>query len=130
MAASPGFRALFVLLAILALAVALAGCTSDQLSAPQGTGTPPPGAGPGTVTIKSFAFGPQQITVKQGTTVTWTNQDNVPHTVVSDAGAPDAFSSGSLIQGETFSFRFTKTGTYDYSCSIHPSMKGTVIVTS
>jgi plastocyanin len=130
---SPKYRAVVALLAMLVLAVALAGCTANQGTAPQSTGTAAPAApaaGPGTITIRSFAFSPQEITVAQGTTVTWTNQDSAPHTITSDTGAPEAISSDSLSQGASFSFTFTKPGTYPYHCSIHPSMKGTIIVTS
>jgi len=124
------FRTIFVLLTLVALAVAITGCTANQNPAPQGTGPATPAAGPGSVSINNFAFSPQQITVSQGTTVTWTNQDSVAHTVVSDAGAPGTFSSDPLSQGSSFTFTFTKPGTYTYHCSIHPSMTGTVTVTS
>ena len=80
------------------------------------------------VTIQNFAFSPQTITVAPGTTVIWTNKDNVDHTVTSDTGAwPD---SGSLATNQTFSHTFTKAGTYPYHCSIHPSMTARVIVSS
>jgi len=121
---------ILTVLSLLILAVALAGCSSSPGPVPQSTGTAAPAAGPGAITIKSFAFSPQEITVKQGTTVTWTNLDGVAHTIVSDAGAPEAISSGPLSQGASFSFSFTKPGTYPYHCSIHPSMTGSVIVTS
>ncbi|MGB7787588.1 cupredoxin domain-containing protein [Methanoregula sp.] len=124
------FRTVFVLLSLLALAVAITGCTANQNPAPQGAGPATPAAGPGSVSINNFAFSPRQVTVSQGTTVTWTNQDSVAHTVVSDAGVPDAFSSDPLSQGSSFTFTFTKPGTYTYHCSIHPSMTGTVTVTS
>lgn len=79
------------------------------------------------VTIQDFAFSPKSITVKAGTTVTWTNQDSVKHNVVSDSdGGPD----GPLLsKGETYSYTFAKAGTYDYHCQPHPYMKGTVTVT-
>ena len=121
---------LLAMLAALVIAIALAGCTSNTASTPQGTGTAPSNSGPGAVMIKSFSFSPSELTVKQGTAVTWTNQDSVIHTVVSDDGAPDAFTSDSLPQGAAFTFTFTKPGTYPYHCSVHPSMKGTIIVTS
>lgn len=79
------------------------------------------------VTIQNFAFSPAHITVKKGTTVTWTNQDSAAHNVTSNqSGGPK---SGTLEKGQTFSFKFDTTGTFDYICSIHPSMKGTVTVT-
>jgi plastocyanin len=130
MAITSPTMAVCALLAVLLLAVAVTGCTSSQGPTPQGTGTASPAAGPAAVTIKSFAFSPQEMTVKQGTAVTWTNEDNVPHTIVTDAGATEAFSSDALGQGGAFTFTFTKPGTYPYHCSIHPSMKGTVTVTS
>jgi plastocyanin len=130
MASPSRFPIILVLVTLLTITVAFAGCSSYQSPAPQGAGTAAPAAGPGAITIKSFAFSPQEMTVKQGTTVTWTNLDGVGHTIVSDAGAPDAISSEPISQGASFSFTFTKPGTYPYHCSIHPSMTGSVIVTS
>ena len=66
-----------------------------------------------------------QVTVAAGSTVTWTNKDDVPHTVVSDSGM---FRSAALDTNESFSFRFDKPGTYRYACSIHPRMLGTIVV--
>jgi amicyanin len=68
--------------------------------------------------------------VAVGTTVTWTNQDAVAHTV-SSTSAPEAqgFDSGLLDQGQSFAFTFTVPGTYKYQCNIHPFMKGTIVVT-
>lgn len=113
--------------ALLVLACMAAGCTSPP--APSATvSTQAPSSGSSTITIKNFAFDPPALTVKPGTTVTWVNQDSAPHLVVSDASAPAAFSSDQLSPGGSYSFTFTTPGTYGYSCSIHPSMKGTVIV--
>jgi plastocyanin len=80
------------------------------------------------VSIQNFAFVPQTITVAPGTTVVWTQKDSAPHTVTSDTGAWPA--SAQLSTGQTFSFTFTKVGTYPYHCSVHPYMTGKVIVTS
>jgi len=77
------------------------------------------------VTIKNMAFNPAQITVSAGTTVRWTNQDSITHTVTADNGQ---FSSGNLTSGDSYQFTFTTPGTYAYHCSIHPNMKGTVVV--
>jgi plastocyanin len=85
-------------------------------------------SGSNLVTIKNFAFSPAILTIKTGTTVTWTNQDGAPHQVASDPGTPVAFSSDSLANGASFQFTFTQPGTYAYYCTIHPSMKGTIIV--
>jgi len=82
---------------------------------------------PGAVTIDDFAFGPATVTVARGTTVTWTNQDDDPHTVVS-TDDPKLFKSAALDTGDSFSFTFDKAGTYKYFCTIHPRMQGTVIV--
>jgi plastocyanin len=77
------------------------------------------------VTILNFAFGPQAVTVKAGTTVHWTNHDTEAHTVTSNAGA---FGSPVLQPGASYSFAFTKPGTYRYHCTIHPFMTGMVKV--
>ena len=78
------------------------------------------------VAIKGFAFSPANITVKAGTTVTWTNQDQDAHTVTATGGA---FGSQALDTGAHYTFTFTKPGTYDYLCTIHPFMTATVVVT-
>lgn len=78
------------------------------------------------VTIANFAFSPATLTVKKGTTVTWTNQDSAPHNVRGTNGGP---SSETLAKGQSYSFTFTTAGTFPYICSIHPNMKATVIVT-
>jgi plastocyanin len=77
------------------------------------------------VKIDNFSFTPQSITVIVGTTVTWTNRDDIPHTVV---GTDGVFKSTVRDTDEKFSCTFTKAGTYPYYCSIHPKMTGTVVV--
>jgi len=77
------------------------------------------------VKIDNFSFGPAALTVPVGTTVSWTNRDDIPHTVVSTDGV---FKSKVLDTDEKFSFTFSKAGTYPYFCSIHPKMTGKVIV--
>ena len=79
------------------------------------------------VAIQGFAFGPAAITVKPGTTVTWTQQDEDQHTVTANDGS---FTSAALITGATYTHTFTAPGTYAYHCSIHPFMHGTVVVTN
>jgi plastocyanin len=76
------------------------------------------------VTIDNFTFSPAQLTVKVGTTVTWKNHDDIPHTIVS-AGK---FRSKTLDTDESFSFTFTAAGDYKYFCSLHPHMTGVVKV--
>ena len=77
------------------------------------------------VKIDNFSFGPAALTIAVGTTVTWTNRDDIPHTVVSD---DKVFKSKVLDTDEKFSFTFSKPGTYPYFCSIHPKMTGKVVV--
>jgi plastocyanin len=77
------------------------------------------------VKIDNFSFGPAAITVPVGTTVTWTNRDDIPHTVVSDE---KVFKSKVLDTDEKFSYTFAKAGTYPYFCSVHPKMTGKVVV--
>lgn len=81
------------------------------------------------VEVKNYAYGPIAITVKIGTKVTWTNRDDVGHTVTTESGAPAKIDSGLFGKGESFSYTFEKAGTYAYFCEPHPYMKGTVIVT-
>ena len=76
------------------------------------------------VTIDNFTFSPAQLVVKTGTTVTWKNQDDIPHTVVS-AGK---FKSKALDTDDSYSFTFTAAGDYTYFCSLHPHMTGTIKV--
>ena len=77
------------------------------------------------VKIDNFSFGPTALTVPVGTTVTWTNRDDIPHTVVS---TDRVFKSKALDTDDKFSFVFSKPGTYSYFCSIHPKMTGQVVV--
>jgi plastocyanin len=77
------------------------------------------------VKVDNFSFSPQAITIKPGTTVIWTNRDDIPHTVVSD---DKVFKSKVLDTDEKFSYTFDKAGNFPYFCSVHPKMTGTVIV--
>jgi len=95
---------------------------------------PGPAAGAGdapvatnTVAIQNFAFSPAAVTVKAGTTVTWTNQDQDPHTATAMNNGP--FHSSTLNTGESFHYTFTTPGHFDYLCTIHPFMTATVVVT-
>lgn len=85
----------------------------------------PPQAATAEVKIDNFSLGPATLTVAPGTTVTWVNHDDIPHTVVS---TDSVFKSKVLDTDEKFSFTFTKAGTYPYFCSIHPKMTAKVIV--
>ncbi|MFA5996034.1 MAG: cupredoxin family copper-binding protein [Patescibacteria group bacterium] len=76
-----------------------------------------------TISIQNFVFDPAMLTVKQGTTVTWINNDYATHTIKSDA-----FNSSDLANGQSFSFTFNTAGTFNYSCGIHPTMLGKIVV--
>ncbi|MDQ6875427.1 MAG: cupredoxin family copper-binding protein [Actinomycetota bacterium] len=78
------------------------------------------------VQIKNFKFVPENIAVKAGTVVTWTNSDSTDHTVTA---SDKSFDSKNLGKDKSYSFTFSKPGTYDYICTIHQYMKGTVKVT-
>jgi plastocyanin len=77
------------------------------------------------VKIDNFTFNPEKITVKAGTTVTWINEDDIPHTVVATA---KTFKSKALDTDDKFSFTFTTPGSYEYFCSLHPHMKASIVV--
>ncbi len=83
------------------------------------------------ISIAGFLFKPDTLTVTTGTTVTWTNADDIEHTVTS--GTPDApsgvFDSGNRAKGQTFSHSFAESGTFTYFCDNHKSMRGEVNVT-
>ena len=122
------------------LAIAVAACTTStpqpqptptfgSVSHAAGSSTKPsvssaPVAGDA-VTITDFTFVPPSLSVKVGTTVTWTNKDEEPHSVVAPGGA---FHSSTMGTGATFSYTFTAPGTFDYICGVHPFMPGTVTV--
>jgi plastocyanin len=124
----------------------LAACGGDTTSSSGSTPTAAAGTTPTATTAASngqavtittdssgsFAFSPATLTVKVGTTVTWTNMTQAGHTVTSDDGK--SFDSGIsnpiAASGGTYSFTFTKAGTFPYHCQIHPFMKATITVTS
>lgn len=104
----------------------LSGCSyaSNSQTNPTGaTQTPSNANGSNSIEIRNFSFNPAKLTIKAGTTVTWTNGDSAPHQIKSDS-----FNSSPLSQGQSYSFQFNDPGTYDYICSIHPSMKGEIVV--
>lgn len=78
------------------------------------------------ISIKGNAFSPDNLSIKVGDTVTWTNNDSYPHTVKASKGE---FDSGNIANGAKFSFTFDKEGTYDYICGIHTFMTGKIVVT-
>jgi len=107
----------------LLLAVVAVGCAS------QSAGSPSPGGAATQISIKGFAFNPNQPSVTKGATITWTNDDGTTHTVTSGVpGTPSGKFNQSVDAGKAFSFTFTETGTYEFFCNIHQTMRGTVTV--
>jgi plastocyanin len=80
---------------------------------------------PEPIEIRDFAFAPNVVLIPAGTTVRWTNNDTMEHTVTGNTGL---FDSGTLSPGDNFEFRFDTPGTYSYHCAFHPSMTGTIVV--
>ena len=132
-----------ILLAITIILVCVCGCTQTAApvqpvatvtSPPQTTEMPTvtatptlqktPSVSENTIRIKNFAFDPASITVKVGSTVRWVNQDSVPHRILFADGADSTI----LAPSQSWSRKIDKAGTFDYSCTIHPTMQGTVIV--
>lgn len=105
---------------IILIIVMSIGATSASIAADNNV------AKPVEVKIDNFSFLPAAITVPAGTTIRWTNRDDIPHTVVSDDHT--TFKSRPLDTDEQFTYTFTKPGTYSYFCSIHPKMTGKVVV--
>ena len=107
--------------------VAFVGCssTSSAPSAPSPTASPTPVA----ISIKGFAFNPNQPSIAKGATITWSNDDGTTHTVTSGVpGTPAGKFDQRVEPGKTFAFTFIDTGTYEFFCNIHNSMRGTVTV--
>ena len=103
----------------------LAACAAMVAKQPRSIVKAADPAEPAAVKIDNFSFGPASVTVAAGTTVTWTNKDDVPHNVVS---IDNAFKSKALDTDEKFSYTFTKPGTYKYFCSVHPKMTAEIVV--
>jgi amicyanin len=140
----------FVVVSLLVLsAVIITGCTQPVGIQPTQTPSPTPSMSPiqptltpvltpisqapvsaNTIAIKNSAFDPQTLTVGAGSIVRWENHDNVPHRIVfiDTAGRDTDVDSGVLSSSQSWSSRFATPGTYDYYCTIHPDMTGTVIV--
>lgn len=109
----------FVVSIVVAAALMLVGQNRIEAGVPQGK------TQNAEVKIDNFSFTPASITVAAGTTITWTNRDDIPHTVVAD---DKAFKSKVMDTDEKFSYTFSKPGTYPYFCSVHPKMTGKVVV--
>jgi len=124
-------RALAATVLVIALATVVAACGGSSSASTTTPATPTTAGGAAAssgVVILNFAFTPKTLTVSPGTTVTWTNNDSTPHNVISTASlslnsaTTSVFASGTLGQGQTFSFAFTRKGIYFYECSIHKGL--------
>lgn len=114
----------FTVIAMATIVMCLvSGCTKKSVA--PSSANPATGPGPNEVWITNYAYNPSSITISVNTTVTWTNKDQVDHTVTSNSGL---FNSGQISTGGTFSYKFTTTGSYPYTCSDHTYMTGTVVV--
>jgi len=131
------YKKYLLLVSVLVLTIALAACSTQATPAsPQATAYPvknnssavTPAAGTILeISMVNFSFSPKEVTIKKGTTVTWTNQDSAVHTVTSDT---PLFDSGDLAQGKSFSYTFSTAGTFAYHCIPHQAnMTGTIVVT-
>jgi plastocyanin len=108
----------------LAILIAIpAGLVTGALVAPQVRAAQHPGA---TITIDNFTFTPGELTVPVGTVVTWTDHDDIPHSIVAK---DKTFRSTALDTDQSYAFAFTTAGTFEYFCGLHPHMTGKVIVT-
>jgi plastocyanin len=119
---------MFSVLVMIALLAAACGTASTPGASPTTTQAPSNPASGGTqeVKIANFTFDPPSLTISVGTTVKWTNEDSAQHTATADDGS---FDSGQLSKGQSFTFTFTKEGTFTYICADHANMKATIIVT-
>jgi plastocyanin len=135
-------RVLVLLIACMALALVAAGCGDDDdddsgNGGGGGATTEQPadggGGGGAEVGMRNIQFDPADVTIKAGETVTWTNEEGVPHDVDKTGGPGPQFSSGpegGMMEGDTFAQTFDEPGTYEYVCRVHaPGMAGTVEVT-
>jgi plastocyanin len=134
-------RLLVLLIACMALALVAAGCGDDDDDSGNGGGggadTEQAGGGGGgggaEVSMQNVQFDPSDVTIKAGETVTWTNDEGVPHDVDKTSGPGAQFSSGpegGMMEGDTFEHTFDQAGTYEYVCRVHaPGMAGTIEVT-
>ena len=144
-------RLLVLLIACMALALVAAGCGDDDDDSGDGGGgganTEQPadtgggdtgggggGGGGAEVGMQNIQFDPSDVTIKAGATVTWTNDEGVPHDVEKTSGPGPQFSSGpegGMMEGDTFAHTFDQPGTYEYVCRVHaPGMAGTIEVTN
>lgn len=120
-------RRLCILIAIGIITAGAAAASVNGVAAPLSVATAPTRQSVAKVAIDNFRFQPRDLAIAIGTTVTWVNNDDVPHTVTATGKTP-AFASPALDTDDKFTFRFVKAGTYKYYCKVHPHMTGTITV--
>jgi len=113
--------------------LAVAGCGSDSKSktskSKKKKKSSKPAAGGMAVSMQNITFSPNNLSVKVGDTVTWTNDEAVGHDVTADDGSFKSGAPGALKQGDSFEHAFEKAGSFAYNCTVHPNMTGTIEVT-
>ena len=126
---------LIVVLAMLLLLLMSVSCMNDSDQSTSGTengqdNTVAQNGDEIQIELRGFRFNPDMVTIKQGTTVTWVNEDGAAHTVVSGVrdNKSGLFDSGNISSGSTFSYTFNEKGTFDYFCEPHSGMDGTILV--
>jgi len=123
----------YLLVSLAVLSIVPLGCggsgseQADPLEKTSATASPGGESPTSTVTIAHFSYEPRTLVVRRGTRVTWTNEDDAPHTVTSTP-EPRAFASKALDTDDTFSHVFDTPGTYEYFCALHPKMTAKVVV--
>ena len=118
------WSAIFVLFPLIALAF-VSGCGYGESTGESGGPATVTGGGTVEVKLRSNRFNPAELTVDKGSLIRWINEDGYLHNVTSDN---QKFDSGNFNKGQTFEFAFAESGTFKYSCTIHPSMRGTITV--
>jgi plastocyanin len=120
-----------------AAAIPTSTATATATAAPTSTSVPTATTNPNQATVNiiggyggQFSFSPATTTIKVGMTVVWTNASSTPHTSTSDAGSAVTWDSGLINTGSTFSFTFTRAGTFAYHCNVHAYMHGSIVVTA
>ncbi|MFH0834929.1 MAG: plastocyanin/azurin family copper-binding protein [Candidatus Micrarchaeota archaeon] len=101
--------------------------TATPIATPEASPSPAPQAPTATISIQNFAFNPPTLNIAVGTTVTWLNNDDAEHSIISNSPTA-SFVSGPLSHGQSYSFTFNFTGAYGYHCGIHSAMMGNIVV--
>lgn len=119
-------KKIFAIVIASVLSIAFLSCSKSKPAATGSTGNNNNNNNPNSIAISGMAF-PATTTVKVGSTVTWTNDDAMAHTVTSDDGV--SFNSGSIAYGKSFSYKAISAGSFPYHCNFHSNMKATLVVT-